>query len=63
MDDNLVMAIVGMFIIAVGFLAEDVRGAMPGASPGVPVPLRMRGIMVGFGLWMSVLGTYRYMYW
>jgi hypothetical protein len=62
MNENWVMPGIGLLLIVCGFVAKGVRGAMPGASPGYPPPLRFRLIMICFGLLMFVLGMYRLIY-
>jgi hypothetical protein len=59
MNENWVMLCVGVLLIVFGIAMTDVRGAMPGASPGYPPPLRFRLILIIFGVLMSVLGTAR----
>ena len=59
MNDDWVMLCVGVLIIVFGIFMTDVRGAMPGASPGYPPPLRFRLILIFFGVLMSILAASR----
>jgi hypothetical protein len=63
MNEYGLMAGVGLFLVIVGFVMTDVRGAMPGASGGRPATFRERLITIVCGLLMVVLGTYRLIYW
>ena len=59
MSENWALLVVGVFLIVAGFIVTDIRGAMPGASPGYPPSLGFRLILIGFGLLMSLLGLIR----
>ena len=59
MNENWVMLCVGILIIVVGIFMTHVSGAMPGAKPGYPPPLRFRLILIFFGVLMSVLAASR----
>lgn len=59
MNEHWVMICVGVLLIVFGIAATDVRGAMPGASPGDPPTLRFRLILICFGVLMCVLGAVR----
>jgi hypothetical protein len=59
MNENWVMLIVGVLLVVFGLAMTAVSGAMPGAKPLYPPPLRFRLILISFGVLMSVLGAAR----
>jgi hypothetical protein len=59
MTENWMMLVAGVLLIAFGSTMTAVSGPMPGARPGYPPPLRMRLILIGFGLLMFVLALSR----
>lgn len=59
MNDDWVMLCVGVLLIVFGIFMTDVRGAMPGAKPGYPPPLRFRLILIIVGVLMIALATSR----
>lgn len=62
MNENRVMLVVGVLLVVFGVAGTDVRGAMPGAKPLYPPPLRFRIILISFGALMFVLGAVRLFY-
>ena len=59
MSENWAMLCIGVLLIVFGFTATAVSGAMPGAKPLYPPPLRFRLILIFFGVLMSILGAVR----
>jgi hypothetical protein len=59
MTEDVVMAVIGILLIVFGLKATAVSGAMPGAKPLYPPPLRFRVILVFFGVLMLALGSAR----
>jgi hypothetical protein len=62
MNENGLMAGIGLFLTIGGFVMTDIRGAMPGSSLRRPATFRERVIVIVFGLLMFALGTYRLLY-
>jgi hypothetical protein len=58
-NENWWMAILGVALIVGGFTFTHVSGAMPGARPSYPMPLRMRVILIAFGVLWVILGVTR----
>jgi hypothetical protein len=59
MTENWVMLCLGVLLAVFGFGMTAVSGAMPGAKPLYPPPLRFRLILISFGVLMFVLGLVR----
>jgi hypothetical protein len=62
MKDQLPMILIGTLLIVWGFVATHYGSSpMPGGSgrDKVPVTLRTRLLLIGFGVLMVVLGIYR----
>ena len=59
MNEDWVTLCIGVLLMVFGIFMTDVRGAMPGASPGYPPPLRFRLILIFGGVLMIALGAYR----
>lgn len=59
MSENWVMLVTGVLLIVFGLAMTAVSGPMPGARPLYPPSLRLRLILIGFGLLMFVLGLAR----
>jgi hypothetical protein len=59
MAENWVLLCAGVLLIIFGFATTAVSGAMPGAKPLYPPPLRFRVILICFGVLMSVFGLVR----
>ncbi len=57
MNDNWVMLILGIFLVVFGSTMTAVSGAMPGAKPLYPPPLRFRLILICGGVVMFILGV------
>ncbi|MBI1762310.1 MAG: hypothetical protein HYR56_12830 [Acidobacteria bacterium] len=53
------MLCIGVLLIVFGIFMTHVRGAMPGSTSRGPVPLRMRLILIFFGVFMIVLAVAR----
>ncbi len=59
MTENWLMVIVGTILVITGIGATAVSGAMPGAKPLGPPPLRLRVLLILFGALMVILGVLR----
>ena len=59
MNEDWEMLCLGVLLVVLGIFMTDVRGAMPGASPGSPPTLRFRLILIFFGVFAVVLGVTR----
>ena len=59
MNENWVMVCLGPLLVFLGIAATAVSGAMPDAKPLYPVPLRLRLILIAFGVFMFALGAAR----
>jgi uncharacterized membrane protein HdeD (DUF308 family) len=59
MTENWLLLCTGALLIVFGLTATAVSGAMPGAKPLYPPPLRFRLILISFGVLMLVLGVVR----
>ena len=59
MNENWSMLIAGVLLAVFGLAMTAVGGAMHGGKPLYPPPLRLRLILVFFGVLMSVLGAVR----
>lgn len=65
MREHWTMIAVGVLIIVLGFTVTGITGAMPGSKreDSLPVPVRTRLILIGFGVVMIVIGIYRLTAW
>jgi hypothetical protein len=59
MTDSWLMLTTGVLFVAFGFGMTAVSGPLPGGRPLYPPSLRLRMILIGFGLMMFVLGLAR----
>jgi hypothetical protein len=59
MNEQWAMLVIGVLLIAGGITASHVRGPMPGSTLRLPVPFRMRVILISFGALMCILGLVR----
>jgi hypothetical protein len=59
MSENWFMAAMGIFLVVCGAFGTEVGGAMPGRRPGYPPTMRLRLILISFGIVMISLGVFR----
>ena len=55
------MIICGVMLIIGGFTLTDFRRSLHGSTPTGPIPLRIRVLLVAFGVFMCILGAIRLM--
>ncbi len=59
MAENWALVVVGVLLVVFGLAMTAVSGAMPGAKPLYPPPLRFRLIVIAFGVLLVVVGVAR----
>jgi hypothetical protein len=59
LNESWVALVVGVLLVVFGLTITGVSGAMPGAKPLYPPPLRFRLILIAFGVVMVLVGAIR----